>query len=72
LPPPWPCAGGLLVIEDILPLFPDFVTIDAFRAAICDSLERYSRAIDGLKAEMDEATDIAGAGPWGGGRKFDG
>lgn len=24
-------AGGLLRIEDVLPLFPDFVTIDAFK-----------------------------------------
>jgi hypothetical protein len=28
---PKPVAGGLLRIEDVLPLFPDFVTIDAFK-----------------------------------------
>lgn len=53
-------AGGLLKIEDILPFFPDFVTIDNFKGAITDSLTRYNRQIDELKAEMDEATEIAG------------
>lgn len=68
---PLPClsyafvrAGGLLKIEDILPFFPDFVTIDNFKGAITDSLTRYNRQIDELKAEMDEATEIAGAA-WG-------
>eukprot|EP00877_Chromochloris_zofingiensis_P007678 jgi/Chrzof1/3163/Cz12g14060.t1 len=54
-------AGGLLKIEDILPFFPDFVTIDNFKAAICDSLQRYNRQIEELKKEMDEATEIAEA-----------
>ncbi|KAI8463559.1 MAG: hypothetical protein J3K34DRAFT_462375 [Monoraphidium minutum] len=54
-------AGGLLRIEDVLPLFPDFVTIDAFKAAIVDSLQRYSEVIEDLKREMDEATAIAEA-----------
>ncbi|GIL52118.1 hypothetical protein Vafri_8045 [Volvox africanus] len=54
-------ADGLLRIEDILPFFPDFVTIDNFQAAICDSLERYGAAIEGLKADMEEATAIAEA-----------
>ncbi|KXZ53919.1 hypothetical protein GPECTOR_6g837 [Gonium pectorale] len=54
-------ADGLLRIEDILPFFPDFVTIDNFQAAICDSLERYGAAIAGLKADMEEATAIAEA-----------
>ena len=49
----------LLKIEDILPFFPDFVTIDKFKDAICTSLQEYSRHIDSLKAEMDEATDSA-------------
>lgn len=53
-------AGGLLKIEDILPFFPDFVTIDNFKGAITDSLTRYNRQIEELKAEMDEATEIAG------------
>lgn len=54
-------AGGLLKIEDILPFFPDFVTIDNFKGAITDSLTRYNRQIEELKAEMDEATEIAEA-----------
>ncbi|WIA14238.1 hypothetical protein OEZ85_002776 [Tetradesmus obliquus] len=54
-------AGGLLKIEDILPFFPDFVTIDAFKGAITDSLTRYNRQIEELKGEMDEATEIAEA-----------
>eukprot|EP00879_Flechtneria_rotunda_P019362 GHRR01020334.1.p1 GENE.GHRR01020334.1~~GHRR01020334.1.p1 ORF type:complete len:907 (+),score=281.55 GHRR01020334.1:278-2998(+) len=54
-------AGGLLKIEDILPFFPDFVTIDNFKGAITDSLTRYNKQIEELKEEMDEATEIAGA-----------
>ena len=54
-------AGGLVKIEDILPLFPDFVTIDAFREAIHESLEQYSAHIDQLKQEMADATRIADA-----------
>jgi len=53
-------SGGLLKIEDILPFFPDFVTIDNFKGAITDSLTRYNRQIEELKAEMDESTEIAG------------
>lgn len=39
------CVGGLLKIEDVLPFFPDFVTIDNFKEAICDSLERYNKQV---------------------------
>jgi hypothetical protein len=28
-------AAGAVRIEDVLPLFPDFVEIDAFKEAIC-------------------------------------
>jgi len=49
----------LLKIEDILPFFPDFVTIDKFKEAICTSLQEYSRHIEALKTEMDEATESA-------------
>ena len=52
---------GLVKIEDILPLFPDFVQIDAFKEAICQSLEDYNHHIDDLKAEMADATRIADA-----------
>ena len=57
-------AGGLLKIEDILPLFPDFVQIDNFKDAICQSLEDYNTQIAGLKTEMDDATRIADALRW--------
>ncbi|GAX74136.1 hypothetical protein CEUSTIGMA_g1585.t1 [Chlamydomonas eustigma] len=42
-------AGGLLKLEDILPFFPDFVMIDNFKDAICDSLERYNKQVTQLK-----------------------
>ncbi|XP_043930132.1 vacuolar protein sorting-associated protein 18 homolog isoform X2 [Protopterus annectens] len=50
---------NLLKIEDILPFFPDFVTIDHFKEAICSSLEEYNLHIDELKKEMEEATESA-------------
>uniref|UniRef100_W5LD51 Vacuolar protein sorting-associated protein 18 homolog n=1 Tax=Astyanax mexicanus TaxID=7994 RepID=W5LD51_ASTMX len=50
---------NLLKIEDILPFFPDFVTIDHFKEAICGSLEEYNQHIDELKQEMEEATESA-------------
>ncbi|XP_028399921.1 vacuolar protein sorting-associated protein 18 homolog [Dendronephthya gigantea] len=46
-------------IEDILPFFPDFVTIDHFKDAICSSLEEYNQHINELKNEMREATESA-------------
>ncbi|XP_059179714.1 vacuolar protein sorting-associated protein 18 homolog [Physella acuta] len=48
-----------LKIEDILPFFPDFVTIDHFKDAIITSLQDYNRHIDSLKEEMKEATQSA-------------
>ncbi|XP_060772299.1 vacuolar protein sorting-associated protein 18 homolog [Neoarius graeffei] len=50
---------NLLKIEDILPFFPDFVTIDHFKEAICVSLEEYNQHIEELKQEMEEATESA-------------
>jgi len=52
------CAP-LLKIEDVLPFFPDFVTIDRFKSAICASLDDYGRHIDQLRADMDDATESA-------------
>ena len=46
---------GLVKVEDILPFFPNFVTIDHFKDAICDSLQEYSDHIKELKKEMEEA-----------------
>ncbi|KAM8920736.1 vacuolar protein sorting-associated protein 18 homolog [Pelodytes ibericus] len=50
---------NLLKIEDILPFFPDFVTIDHFKEAICNSLEDYNQHIEELKREMEDATQSA-------------
>jgi len=50
---------SLLKIEDILPFFQDFVTIDHFKDAICDSLQEYNKHIEELKAAMKEATESA-------------
>ncbi|XP_033107072.1 vacuolar protein sorting-associated protein 18 homolog [Anneissia japonica] len=49
----------LLKIEDILPFFPDFVTIDHFKEAICNSLAEYNQHIEKLKQEMEYATESA-------------
>lgn len=49
----------LLKIEDILPFFPDFVIIDHFKEAICESLQEYNRHIDELKMAMQDATESA-------------
>jgi vacuolar protein sorting-associated protein 18 len=45
----------LLRIEDLIPFFPDFVIIDDFKDEICQALEEYSKSIDALKREMDDA-----------------
>jgi hypothetical protein len=42
-------------IEDILPFFPDFVTIDHFKSAIVDSLQEYSKHIADLKVGIPVA-----------------
>ncbi|CAM6102948.1 unnamed protein product [Calypogeia fissa] len=49
-------TNGLLKIEDILPFFPDFSLIDDFKEAICTSLEDYTKQIEELKREMNDAT----------------
>ncbi|XP_043479319.1 vacuolar protein sorting-associated protein 18 homolog isoform X1 [Leptopilina heterotoma] len=49
----------LVRIEDILPFFSDFVTIDHFKEAICNSLQEYNQHIQDLKEEMEEATKSA-------------
>ncbi|KAI9094312.1 Pep3/Vps18/deep orange family-domain-containing protein [Phlyctochytrium arcticum] len=52
-------TSDLLKIEDILPLFPDFVLIDDFKDEICNALEQYNEHIEELKTEMEEATRSA-------------
>ncbi|KZC05612.1 Vacuolar protein sorting-associated protein 18 like protein, partial [Dufourea novaeangliae] len=49
----------IVKIEDILPFFSDFVTIDHFRDAICNSLQEYNQHIQDLKEEMQESTKAA-------------
>uniref|UniRef100_A0A0V0JC48 Vacuolar protein sorting-associated protein 18 homolog n=1 Tax=Schistocephalus solidus TaxID=70667 RepID=A0A0V0JC48_SCHSO len=46
-----------LSLEDVFPLFPDFVTIDQFKEIICESLDAYSSQIEQLKAEMRATVD---------------
>lgn len=53
------CPNGLLKIEDVLPFFPDFTTIDLFKDAISQSLQEYSHHLEVLKEEMEEATKAA-------------
>ena len=52
-------CDGLVKIEDILPFFPDFATIDHFKDAICDSLHDYSKNITELREEMEESNQAA-------------
>ena len=54
-------SGGAVHIEDVLPLFSDFVEIGAFRDAICASLERHNEEMEGLRVEMAIATRTAAA-----------
>ncbi|XP_039289671.1 vacuolar protein sorting-associated protein 18 homolog [Nilaparvata lugens] len=49
----------LLKIEDILPFFSDFVTIDHFKDAICSSLQEYNQHIQDLKDEIEDTTKSA-------------
>lgn len=51
----------LLKIEDVLPFFPDFTTIDLFKDAISQSLQEYNQHLETLKEEMEEATKAADA-----------
>uniref|UniRef100_A0A1D2AFE6 Pep3/Vps18 beta-propeller domain-containing protein n=1 Tax=Auxenochlorella protothecoides TaxID=3075 RepID=A0A1D2AFE6_AUXPR len=54
-------SGGLLRIEDVLPLFPDFVEIDAFKDVLCTALEAYNQEIEDLKREMAVSSETAHA-----------
>ena len=45
-------SGDLLKNEDILPFFPDFVTIDHFKDALCESLAEYIKQIDRQKVSI--------------------
>lgn len=45
----------LIKIEDLLPLFPDFVQLDSFKSELITSMERYNKTISQLNKEMDES-----------------
>jgi hypothetical protein len=49
----------LLKIEDILPYFPPFTSLDSIKNEICSALEAYSVRIDELRQDMQDATDSA-------------
>lgn len=46
-----------LSIEDVLPFFPDVLTIDPFREPICASLKGYKSKIDELRKDIAEISD---------------
>ena len=52
-------CGDLIKIEDIIPYFPEFVTIDEFKDAIKDSLSLYMSNIDSLKEDIEQAATSA-------------
>ena len=45
-------------IEDILPFFPDFFTIDDFKDAILTSLRDYNDSIEALKRKLSLAESM--------------
>lgn len=45
----------LLRIEDLLPLFEDFVFLDDCKEDVCATLENYARQADDLKKEVDQS-----------------
>ncbi|KAH3664396.1 hypothetical protein WICMUC_005781 [Wickerhamomyces mucosus] len=48
----------LLTIKDLLPLLPDFTTIDNFKDEICEDLERFGNVINKLTREMESSITI--------------
>lgn len=48
-------AEGNLKMEHILPFFPDFVYIDAFKEELCAILRQYNEHIDTLKVELEDS-----------------
>ncbi len=53
-------SGALIKIEDMLPLFQDFATIDDFKDRIVEALEAYDKTIEDLKKDMDGIEAAAG------------
>lgn len=48
-----------IAIEDVLPYFPEFVTIDQFKDAIRTSLANYTERINSLKENIEQAAKSA-------------
>jgi vacuolar protein sorting-associated protein 18 len=48
-----------IAVENVLPYFPDFVTIDEFKDAIRTSLANYTEKIENLKSNIDQAANSA-------------
>jgi hypothetical protein len=48
----------LLTIKDLLPLLPDFTTIDSIKDEICDDLENFGTLINTLTLEMNQSIEI--------------
>ncbi|XP_063933212.1 vacuolar protein sorting-associated protein 18 homolog [Zophobas morio] len=48
-----------LVLEDLIPLFPDSCNIDPFKELICRSMRQSQQRIDALKKSMEEAAESA-------------
>jgi hypothetical protein len=52
-------SNGILRVEDLMPLLPDFTEIDMFKEEICHTLEDCGSRIDHLKLEMSELAESA-------------
>lgn len=49
----------ILKIEDLIPLFPEFILINDFKDEVCMALDEYNQQIELLKKEMDESAHTA-------------
>lgn len=49
----------LLSLEEILPLFPDFVVIDTFKSELSGSIDGYDRNLKSLRTEMAASMDTS-------------
>uniref|UniRef100_A0A915B1U8 Vacuolar protein sorting-associated protein 18 homolog n=1 Tax=Parascaris univalens TaxID=6257 RepID=A0A915B1U8_PARUN len=52
-------SKNVIKIQDLLPFFPEFTTIEQFKDPLCACLKEHSGKIMELQKEMKEATEIA-------------
>ncbi len=52
-------SSSFLSLQDLLPFFPDFVTIDDFQEPICKALKEYNSELEELKEQLSEAVESA-------------